>query len=105
MDSDPEPRSTPSSPTLAAAQSDDSPEEPPSPWSSAAIVLGPLIAVLTLIVPLGSVVADRLSAGPVLAPDPERMGGWPSLREPRAPRAAHVGLGAAGAGAVGTVGR
>lgn len=92
MDSDPEPRSTSSSQPSAAAQGDDSPEEPPSPWSSAAIVLGPLIAALTLIVPLGSIVAERLSDGTTPGPQPELMGGWPAFRGSRAIRAEGVGV-------------
>lgn len=59
MDSDPEPRSASPATSLASAQGDDTPEEPPSPFQSAAFLLGPLIAVLTLAVPLGSVIADR----------------------------------------------
>lgn len=66
MDSDPEPRSASSATSLASAQVDDTPEEPPSPFQSAAFVLGPLIAALTLAVPLGSVIADR--AEPLASP-------------------------------------
>lgn len=74
MDSDPEPRSASPATSLASAQGDDTPEEPPSPFQSAAFVLGPLIAVLTLALPLGCVIADRsespepssLSSGQVL---------------------------------------
>lgn len=79
MDSDPEPRSAASTPSLATAQVDDPPEEPPSPFQSAAIVLGPLIAALTLAVPFGSVVADRLGTPqrPGLQPKAELLGELP----------------------------
>ena len=69
MDSDPEPRSAPSSPTPASLQAEDTQEEPPSPLQSFAVVLGPLIAALTLIVPFGTLLADRQGTGhPVGSP-------------------------------------
>ena len=81
MDSDPEPRSASTSPALASAQGDDSAEEPPSPIQSAAFVLGPLIAAFTLVLPFGSVIADRFGAGPFTGfpPQLEQMGGGPAL--------------------------
>jgi hypothetical protein len=76
MDSDPEPRSPSTSPALASAQGEDTAEDPPSPLQSAAIVLGPLIAAFTLVLPFGSVIADRFGAGPFtgLHPQLEQIG-------------------------------
>lgn len=68
MDSDPEPRSASPVTSLASAQGEDTPEEPPSPFQSAAFVLGPLIAVLTLALPFASVIADRSES-----PEPPRL--------------------------------
>ena len=77
MDSDPEPRSPSTSPALASTQGEETAEDPPSPLQSAAIVLGPLIAVFTLVLPFGSVIADRFGAGPFtgLHPQLELIGG------------------------------
>lgn len=85
MDSDPEPRSSASAASLASAQADDTPEEPPNPFQSAAFVLGPLIGVLTLVVPFASVIVDRSGFPelPSLSARSDRSTG--GLRAPRPP--------------------
>ena len=92
MDSDPEPRSNPSSESttpVTGAQADEPAEEPPSPFQSTAFVLGPLIAALTLMVPFSSVVADRFvsAPGPRIDPGGDLMGvsPQPSFSAPQRP--------------------
>lgn len=87
MDSDPEPRPdtrlaeprAAAIPGLTSSETEEPPEEPPSSASSVAIVLGPLIALLTLVVPCLSVVADRSGDGaePVPAARSDLVGDMP----------------------------